>query len=190
MRGGRRGGLWSEWAGTLLSRIPEMNQECPRRAEPAASGRKVASVAEGTPPRARGTGRVAAVCGGACTWCPRTKAQPGLRRLGEGLRTTLLLRTVPVLEYLPAPAAEWGFPGAPVEATGTLLFQRRLPCLLLVEGVLVGVFPVLARQCSPPTGSSPAQGPPEFPSLYHPGLKNPRNTAKPRPGRGGRAGRP
>ena len=30
MRGGRRGGLWSEWAGTLLSRIPEMNQECPR----------------------------------------------------------------------------------------------------------------------------------------------------------------
>src|SRR3990172_4670210 len=27
-------------AGTLLSRIPEMNQECPRRAEPAASGRR------------------------------------------------------------------------------------------------------------------------------------------------------
>jgi len=37
-------------------------EECPaerkksRRAEPAASGRKVASVAEGTPPRARGPG--------------------------------------------------------------------------------------------------------------------------------------
>src|SRR3972149_1224510 len=29
-RGVPMSGLWSEWAGTLLSRIPEMNQECPR----------------------------------------------------------------------------------------------------------------------------------------------------------------
>ena len=50
VRGVPRSGLWSEWAGTLLSRIPEMNQECPRRAEPAARGRKVASVAERKPP--------------------------------------------------------------------------------------------------------------------------------------------
>src|SRR3972149_1297514 len=49
LRGVPRSGLWSEWAGTLLSRIPEMNQECPRRAERQRAGARSRAFANGEP---------------------------------------------------------------------------------------------------------------------------------------------
>src|SRR3972149_3349836 len=47
-----------------------------RRAEPAASGRKVASVAEGTPPRARGPGTGRTMTGAPCAEYARTCGNP------------------------------------------------------------------------------------------------------------------
>src|SRR3990170_6262078 len=47
-----------------------------RRAEPAASGRKVASVAEGTPPRARGPGTGRTMTGAPCAEYARTFGNP------------------------------------------------------------------------------------------------------------------